>query len=230
MQRVLSKATFFLTGLAATAVLSLSFFCIPPAYAQDITSTTTIEQFAPASPAVLEQLLQKGQLIFLDNTEPGKPQFVTAITLFNAPIAEVFSTITDYPDYASKIPQIKEVKILQKNGNVWIVRYKAEFTFSIFTQHADYTLKQVLDPPNNITWTRIEGNIDKEEGSWKLIPIDNGEKTIGFYRVFSDISSLGFLIRCMLEKQPVLNTAILTSSALVYTKAMQKWVDGENKH
>jgi ribosome-associated toxin RatA of RatAB toxin-antitoxin module len=149
--------------------------------------------------------------------------------LFKAPIAEVFSTITDYAHYAGNIPQIKEVKVLQKNGNVWIVRYKVEFTFSIFTQHANYTLKQVLDPPYTITWTRIAGNLAKEEGSWKLISIDDGKKTIGFYRVYSDIGSLGFLIKYMLERQPVLSTAISTSSALVYTKAMQKWVDGNGK-
>ncbi len=213
--------------ITAGVVLSLSLFCISAAYAQDTSST--VEQFAAASPAVLQDMLQKGQLIFVDNARPGEPQFVTVITLFNAPAEKVFSIITDYDHYVGNIPQTTEVKVTQKTGNTWIVTYKIEFKFSILSEHADYTLKQVLDPPRSITWTRIAGNLDKVEGSWKLTPIDNGKKTIGFYRVYNDISSLGFLIRYMLEKQPVLNTAISTSSALVYTKAMQKWVDGNGK-
>ena len=211
--------------ITVMTVASLLFFCIPAVHAGD--QPSAIEQFAAASPAVLQELLRKGELIFLDNTRPGEPQFVTAVALFNAPIAEVFSTITDYAHYAGNIPQTTEVKVLQKKGNVWDVRYKVEFKFSILSEHADYTLRQVLDPPRSITWTRIAGNLDTVEGSWKLVPIDNGNKTIGFYRVYNDISSLGFLIKYMLEKQPVLNTAISTSSSLVYTKAMQKWVDGK---
>ncbi len=175
-------------------------------------------------------MLKKGQLIFIDNAQSGEPQFVTAVTLFDAPVEKVFSIITDYDHYAGNIPQTTEVKVIQKNGNTWIVNYKVDFKFSILSEHANYTLKQELDPPVSITWTRIAGNLEKVEGSWKLIPTDNGKKTIGFYRVYNDISSLGFLIRYMLEKQPVLNTAISTSSALVYTKAMQKWVDSESRH
>ncbi len=213
--------------ITAGFVLSLSLLCISAAYAQD--SSSAGEQFVSASPALLQDMLQKGQLIFVDNARPGEPQFVTVITLFNAPEEKVFSTITDYDHYAGNIPQTTEVKVEQKTGNVWIVNYKIEFKFSILSEHADYTLKQVLEPPGSITWTRIAGNLDKVEGSWKLTPIDNGEKTIGFYRVYNDISSLGFLIRYMLEKQPVLNTAISTSSALVYTRAMQKWVNKSNK-
>ncbi len=213
--------------ITAVVAVSLVFLCIPAAHAGH--SPSTIEQFAAASPGVLQELLQKGELIFLDNARPGEPQFVTAVTLFNAPIAEVFSTITDYTHYAGNIPQTTEVKVLRKKGNVWDVSYKVEFKFSILSEHANYTLEQVLDPPRSITWTRIAGNLDTVDGSWKLIPIDNGNKTIGFYRVYTDISSLGFLIKYMLEKQPVLNTAISTSSALVYTKAMQKWVDGKGK-
>ncbi len=192
-------------------------------------SSSIMEQFASTSPIVLASLLNKGQLIFIDNTKPGKPQFITAITLFNTPIGEVFSTITDYNHYVGHIPDTTDVKIVQKNGNIWLVSYKIEFKFSIISEHANYTLKQVLYPPKSITWTRIKGNLDKLEGSWHLVSVENGKKTIGFYRVYTDISSLGFLVRLLLEKQPLLNTAIATSSALVYVKAMRKWVDSKNR-
>ncbi|MCL5277062.1 MAG: SRPBCC family protein, partial [Deltaproteobacteria bacterium] len=192
-------------------------------------NSSIVEQFAVTSPAILQSLLQKGQLIFIDNAKPGEPQFVTVITLFDAPIDKVFSTITDYDHYVGNIPQTTEVRVTKKQGNTWFVSYKIMFKFSIIVEHANYTLKQVLDPPKSITWSRAAGNLSKVEGSWRLISIDNGEKTIGFYREYTDISSLGFLVKYMLEKQPVLNTAISTSSALVYAKAMEKWVDGANK-
>ncbi len=211
-------------GLMAAALL---FSVAATARAQD--NSSIVEQFAVTSPAVLQSLLQKGQLIFIDNEKPGKPQFVTVITLFNAPIEKVFSTIVDYDHYVGNIPQTTEVKITKKQGNTWFVKYRIEFKFSIIAEHANYVLKQILDPPGSVTWTRVSGNLDRVEGSWKLISIDNGKETIGFYRVYTDISSLGFLVRYMLEKQPLLNTAIATSSALVYAKAMEKWVDKNNK-
>lgn len=214
--------------LFAGITLSLSLLFVLPVHAQD--NASMMEHFASVSPAALENVLQKGQLLFVDNTPPGQPQFVTVIMLFNAPVQKVFSIITDYDQYAGRIPQTTEVKVTRKKGNVWDVNYRIEFKFSVITEHADYTLQQVLDPPTSITWTRIAGNLDKVEGSWKLLPADNGQKTIGFYRVYSDIRSMGFLIKYLLEKQPVMNTAIDTSSALVYTKAMQQWVNGETGH
>lgn len=189
-----------------------------------------LEQLASVSPTLLESILRNQQLVSIDKELPGKPQFVTVVTLFNAPINTVFSIVSDYDDYAQHIPQTTSVRILQKNGNVWTVLYKVEFKFSILSEHANYTLKHILNPPNSITWTRVAGNLNTVEGSWKFIPVENGKKTIGFYRVYSDISSLSFLIKYMLEKQPILNTAISTSSALVYTNAIQKWVNEANKH
>ncbi|MCL4557022.1 MAG: SRPBCC family protein [Deltaproteobacteria bacterium] len=214
-------------GVIWLAAAAAMFSSVATARAQS--NSSIVEQFAVTSPAILQSLLQKGQLIFIDNAKPGEPQFVTVITLFDAPIDKVFSTITDYDHYVGNIPQTTEVRVTKKQGNTWFVNYKIEFKFSIIAEHANYTLKQVLDPPKSVTWTRTAGNLDRVEGSWRLISIDNGEKTIAFYREYTDISSLGFLVRYMLEKQPVLNTAISTSSALVYAKAMEKWVDGGNK-
>lgn len=190
--------------------------------------STTEQQFASVSPAVLQDMLRKKQLIVIDNSRPGNPQCVTVMTLFNAPVEKVFSIITDYDHYAGNIPQMTAVKVVRKTGNDWIVSYKLKFKISIFTEHVNYTLKQVLDPPRSVTWTRKVGNAEKAEG-WTLIPIDNGTKTIGFYKVFNAMSSVDFLLRYILENHPVLNMAILTSSALVYTEAMQKWVDRNAK-
>jgi len=196
--------------------------------AQDDSSSAMMEKLAATSPALLESLLKNGQMIYIDNEEPGKPQYVTGIVLFNAPIGLVFSTITDYDHYADHIPQTTSVKVLEKHGNTWIVSYKIEFKFSIISEHANYVLKQIVTPPDSITWTRISGNLKDVKGSWHLIPVDNGTKTIGFYRVYSDIGSISFLLRYLLEKQPSLGSAIDTSSVLVYTKAIQQWVDEVN--
>ncbi len=213
--------TSLFTGIA----FLLSLLYLPPVHAQNTVSG--IEGFATASPAAFESLLQQGQVIVVDNPKPGQPQFVTIAVLFNAPIKRVFSTITDYKEYPGRIPQTTQVRVVKRNGNVWDVSYKVDFKFSVITEHADYTLRQVLDPPTSITWTRIAGNLDRVEGSWKLLSVDNGGKTIGFYKVYSDLRSMGFLVRYMLEQQPAFGVAISTSSAMVYAKAMQKWVDGE---
>ncbi len=192
-------------------------------------SNSIMEKLAITSPGLLESILQNGQMVYIDNVKPGEPQYVTGIVLFNAPIETVFSTITDYDQYADHIPQTTDVKILQKNGNTWTVSYKIEFKFSIISERADYTLKQVLNPPNSVTWTRISGNLKDVNGSWHLISLDNGTRTIGFYRVYTDVGSISFLLKYLLKKQPTLGTAIATSSVLVYTKAIQKWVESVNK-
>ena len=217
--------TRWLPGVVMGAVVLFS--ALTTARAQG--NSSIVEQLAAASPAMLQSMLQKGQLIFIDNALPGKPQFVTAVALFDAPVQTVFSVITDYGHYVGHIPQTTDVEVTNKNKNIWTVDYKIEFKFSILSEHAYYTLRQVLEPPTSVTWTRLSGNIDQVEGSWKLVPTDNGKKTIGFYRVYSDISSLSWVVRYMLKQQPVMNTAISTSSALIYVKAMEKWVDTVSK-
>ncbi|MCL5276265.1 MAG: hypothetical protein M1517_00535, partial [Deltaproteobacteria bacterium] len=57
-------------GLLAAAVL---FSIAATARAQS--NSSIVEQFAVTSPAILQSLLQKGQLIFIDNAKPGEPQF-----------------------------------------------------------------------------------------------------------------------------------------------------------
>ncbi|MGB9735841.1 MAG: type II toxin-antitoxin system RatA family toxin [bacterium] len=213
----------------AYVILTITFLLLLPGIT-NAQQMSALEQLALTSPNLFGSILKDEQLVSIDKEVPGKPQFVTVITLFNAPINEVFSIVSDYNDYAKHIPQTTSVKVVQKNGNVLIVDYKVEFKFSILSEHANYTLKHVLNPPDSITWTRVAGNLKTVEGSWKFLPVDNGKKTIGFYRVYTDISSLSFLIRYMLEKQPILNTAISTSSALVYTNAIQKWVNEAGKH
>jgi ribosome-associated toxin RatA of RatAB toxin-antitoxin module len=177
------------------------------------------------SSETMSALLANGELAFVeDSKNPGDPKYVTVVALFNAPIEKVFETVTDYEHYVGRIPQLAETKVLSRNGNELSVLYKIEFKFSIITQKADYVLKTVLDPPRSITGIRTSGSISKAEGSWNFIPAAGGKKTIGIYRSTSDIRSMGRVVRYMLDQQPPIAIAIATSSAIVYVKAMGKWI------
>jgi coenzyme Q-binding protein COQ10 len=98
--------------------------------------------------------------------------------LFNASADRVFAVVREYDKYPLFLPEVKDVRILARDGNKAEVRFEVELIKRI-----RYTLRMEEQPPTSIHWSLLEGEIIKDNtGSWRLEPRADG-KTQATYSV-----------------------------------------------
>ena len=177
------------------------------------------------SPAMLDQLLAKGMLMLISENPDGSLQLITSGILINKSPQEVYNVMTDFDHYKDFMPSTQEVQILKKSGNVWDIHYKIKFAFSILSYSVEYVLTTTLDPIKGMKWDLKEGDIAKAYGSWEFIPVGDGSKTAAIYSVYSDIRSIGKVVRYFIEKEPSMDIAINASTCALVLKAVKKRVE-----
>jgi ribosome-associated toxin RatA of RatAB toxin-antitoxin module len=89
---------------------------------------------------------------------PGASRSVT----INAPIEQVFKTVTDYDHYGEFLPEVKGVRSSDRKGAEVLVHYELKLMKTIH-----YTLKMREEAPKRIFWTLEKGEMMKaNQGSW----------------------------------------------------------------
>jgi ribosome-associated toxin RatA of RatAB toxin-antitoxin module len=79
--------------------------------------------------------------------------------------SELYSIVTDFPDYPRLFPEFKTVRVLQTQGHRVRVEYVAQVVVA-----ARYVLDLTCDPAaNTVDWTFVEGDIVTDStGSWRF--------------------------------------------------------------
>ncbi|HEX8704906.1 MAG TPA: SRPBCC family protein [Myxococcaceae bacterium] len=105
--------------------------------------------------------------------------------VINAPIEKVFDVITQYEKYSQFLPEVKEVRTSNRQGNEVNVHYKVDVMKTI-----KYTIRSKEERPNRMSWTFVEGEFMKDnKGSWVLEPEGEG-KTKATYTVEMALGAL----------------------------------------
>jgi ribosome-associated toxin RatA of RatAB toxin-antitoxin module len=95
----------------------------------------------------------------------------TRSIVINAPMEKVFAAITDYERYKDFLPEVRAVRVLERQGNDVTVQYDAEVVKRI-----KYTLRHTAHPPSKVTWTFVEGEVMRDnKGSWVLEDAGGGK-------------------------------------------------------
>jgi coenzyme Q-binding protein COQ10 len=88
----------------------------------------------------------------------------TRSIVFEASAEDVFAVVSKYEDYPLFLPEVKQVRVLQRRENVVDVRFDVELVKKIH-----YTLRMTEERPLRITWTFLEGEFLKDNrGGWRL--------------------------------------------------------------
>ncbi len=71
----------------------------------------------------------------------------------------------------------------------------------------------------------MEGDFDKSVGGWHLTPARGGKATIAWYSTFTNLKSMGRLVKGLLEEQPALEMAIQVSTAVTVVQKLRERVE-----
>jgi ribosome-associated toxin RatA of RatAB toxin-antitoxin module len=181
-------------------------------------------------PDTVEKLLKEGEILIIkENEQGGRFKFVTAGILINATPDEVWKAITDYQHYPEFIPDCEKVSTAPGDAeNVILTSFTVAFKFSIIKYRIRYTLRQVHQKEKlRIDWTLKEGDLAENIGAWELIPLEGGKKTAAFYSLYSDLRSLGYLVKYLFKEQPVMEIAITSTTAILMARAVKAKLEGK---
>lgn len=172
---------------------------------------------------VMQQLLSEGQLLMVKEDAQGKLELITAGILINKSPQEVFDVIKDYEHYNEFMPSVVKTEVIYRSsdGKVEHVKHHIKFKFSILSYTVVYTLKTQLEPPYELKWDLLEGDIASTYGSWQLIPLEGGKRTAAFYSVYSDIRSINWIVRKFIEATPGMEVAINASTCVLVLKSVK---------
>ncbi|WP_164018808.1 type II toxin-antitoxin system RatA family toxin [Pyxidicoccus trucidator] len=102
----------------------------------------------------------------------------TRTIVINAPVEKVFDVITQYDRYPEFLPEVKEVRAANRQGNTLELHYKVDVVKTI-----RYSIRVTEERPKRMAWSFIEGEMMKDnKGSWVLEPEGEG-KTRATYNV-----------------------------------------------
>jgi ribosome-associated toxin RatA of RatAB toxin-antitoxin module len=126
-------------------------------------------------------------------TETGNggaaPTYVAEGIVDAAP-AQVWALVSKCADYTKNMPNIVASEELSRQGDerskfsaVCRVTADIPFPFSDLTSVSRATMTVDADGGYTRAWTLIDGDYQANEGSWHLVPIEGGAKTVVTYRI-----------------------------------------------
>jgi ribosome-associated toxin RatA of RatAB toxin-antitoxin module len=102
----------------------------------------------------------------------------TRTIVINAPVEKVYDVITQYERYPEFLPEVKEVRVANRQGSTLELHYKVDVVKTV-----RYSIRVTEERPRRMAWSFIEGEVMKDnKGSWLLEPEGEG-KTRATYNV-----------------------------------------------
>lgn len=187
---------------------------------------------ADLDPGTLEKLTTHGQMVLVEEDSRGVPRRVTAGILIDAPTGEVWSTLTDYERFSEFMPQTRRTRVRKTSGDSTEVEHHLKLSLSAVPGLGlgiRYVLRYTHRKPDRIDFQRVEGDLREVSGGWELIPSGTGEKTLAFYRVYTDLKSIGRVVDFALKQEPAIELAINVSSAVLVVKAVKERTESRRR-
>jgi len=88
---------------------------------------------------------------------------------------KVYQLLKKLEDFPRFMPEVKSIKLLEQKGNTSLTEWQTEVDgITIIWKE-----EEIYDDPNlEVKYRLIEGDLDKFEGSWRLLPIPGGTKAV----------------------------------------------------
>jgi ribosome-associated toxin RatA of RatAB toxin-antitoxin module len=185
-------------------------------------STAWASRADTVDPNTLKKLVGSGQIVMIDEHPDGTLKLVTGATHVQSTPQEVWKIITDYGAYPEWMPQTSEVTVSNQQGDSRDVHYQLDFEFSVITKRVEYTVRHRWTDNRRIDWTLVEGDFKTAVGSWELVSTDGGAGTLVFFSTYTNLDSMGWIVKALLKEQPTMDIAIQGSTALMAVKAVKE--------
>lgn len=93
---------------------------------------------------------------------------VKARATIDAPLAVIWTTLTDYEKLPEFVPGLKKSRVASRNGSTAVVEQSGEARFLMFSFPIDVVLEAVEKPPSSIRVRALSGTLRYLEGGYDV--------------------------------------------------------------
>jgi ribosome-associated toxin RatA of RatAB toxin-antitoxin module len=116
--------------------------------------------------------------------QPPSPDMIQASILIGAPSEKIWAIMTDCGRAIRFVPGLKACRVLESLETEEIIEHRVRY-FKLLPEVV-YTFLTRYDPPREIRFQFLSGDLKEFRGSWLLRPLDEGRKTVVTYSVYID--------------------------------------------
>jgi ribosome-associated toxin RatA of RatAB toxin-antitoxin module len=138
--------------------------------------------------------LSRGEVVV--SADPaGRHRSVQAAILLDAPAERIWEVMVDCDGAPEFVPGLRECRVVEQGDGWEVLQHRVRIS-SLLPQ-VTYRFRATYRRPERIDFVRVSGDLDAMEGSWTLLPVDEG-RTVVRYSVYLDP---GFLAPQWLVRQ-----------------------------
>lgn len=146
------------------------------------------------------------QQVSIETSVQGDLVTVTAFAEMQVDPRTVWNVISDYNHLAEFIPNIRNSRVVQRDGDRLLVSQTGEFSFLFFRQPVEVMLAVAESPPRQIVARAVGGNLREMEGRYELENLPAGAVRLSYSaRLIPEFSVPPFIgkmvVRRVLAKQ-----------------------------
>ncbi len=190
-----------------------------PASEEEPVSKRTINEILVKDGPRLASLARRGKMVLLEEKEYV---YSTAMIIIDRPGQEVWEGLLRVEDFAESTRNF-DSEIIKREESSMTVKHRLIINFIVAGIDFEYILKYTLTAPELMTWETVGGELEDYTGFWRVIPVDEGSKTLLVYHGGSDMESLGRLMSYLLNMEPTFKHAIESSYSLSRVSGFKDW-------
>ena len=173
-----------------------------------------------ARPEVLRALLERGQVILINDHPPVVPWMSAAGILVDAPPEVVYRVFTDFPGFTQFMPMTEQAVPTPVGENIVDVEFTVNVKLAIVSYAITYGCYHYNRPALYRTdWCMSHGEFEVNSGFYQALPADGGKRSMLFYSVYS-LPRSSFL-KGLYTREPTLEMMTNVSTAVMVTRALK---------
>ncbi len=170
---------------------------------------------APAHADDLTGMLEKGPMAGIDVDNAGRFASVFSVTDIDAPIAQVWTVLVDYPSYRFFMPRVADVEASPGPAGATIVRWTID-TPVVTTEH---TNSNTADIDKMLVRARtIDGDMVGSRYEWRLVSLGAG-KTRMFHTAWP--RNMNSVVDALDDVHQTITISVALSSAMATIRALK---------
>lgn len=171
--------------------------------------------------ATLLKMVGKDKFAFIDRTGGGEMAVVAMVV--DAPSDTIWKVLTDFENYTKYIRECNSSKIKKQSDKGVTVDFKMTLLKAGPVNLASsYTLSYTFEKGKRLVFTSVGDNGKSQHGTWELVPVQGGKRTILFHSTISDFKSAGSLAKYMVERSPTLQISVCLANAMIYVEQIKR--------
>lgn len=198
--------------------------------AKPAAAVTPAPDFSLTPVETLIGLSSRGPVVLFTDSTPeetaaGVPPEVTSWIIINLPPETVYPELADFPSQVGYISIVDDAKWISRNGQSGEMDFHYQIKLPIYTRKIHCQMSVEFTPGKKISWKHLRGDQYTADGSWELIPLAGGTKTLAILRNRYSFSSMGTIADYVLKSVPDAPVAVKSILSSVWIRAVRDWAE-----